>query len=153
MAAGRAATATASVTSTSVRRRPNSIREKIEFPFFNYYLKGKGDGKAPRGLGLRDRAQPVAQRRTPGRRRPPQPKTLYFHAEGKLSFDAPAEPTPPVRRIRQRSREARALHRLARPGMTREYMVEDQRFAATRPDVLVYQTEPLDARRHLGRSD
>ena len=25
-----------------------------------------------------------------------------------------------------------------------EYMVSDQRFAATRPDVLTYQTEPLD---------
>ena len=30
-------------------------------------------------------------------------------------------------------------------GMTREYMVDDQRFAARRPDVLVYQTEPLEA--------
>jgi hypothetical protein len=29
-------------------------------------------------------------------------------------------------------------------GMTIEYMVDDQRFAARRPDVLVYQTEPLD---------
>src|ERR1051325_7111342 len=28
-------------------------------------------------------------------------------------------------------------------GMTREYMTDDQRFAATRPDVLVYQTEPM----------
>src|SRR5262249_12293877 len=28
-------------------------------------------------------------------------------------------------------------------GMTREYMTDDQRFAARRPDVLVYQTEPL----------
>jgi putative CocE/NonD family hydrolase len=28
--------------------------------------------------------------------------------------------------------------------MTREYMVDDQRFAATRPDVLVYQTDVLD---------
>ena len=27
--------------------------------------------------------------------------------------------------------------------MTREYMVDDQRFASTRPDVLVYQTAPL----------
>ena len=27
--------------------------------------------------------------------------------------------------------------------MTREYMVDDQRFAARRPDVLVYQTDPL----------
>ena len=29
-------------------------------------------------------------------------------------------------------------------GMTREYMIEDQRFAARRPDVLVYQTDPLE---------
>jgi putative CocE/NonD family hydrolase len=28
-------------------------------------------------------------------------------------------------------------------GMTSEYMTDDQRFAARRPDVLVYQTEPL----------
>jgi putative CocE/NonD family hydrolase len=30
------------------------------------------------------------------------------------------------------------------PGMTREHMVEDQRFAATRTDVLVYQTDELE---------
>ena len=30
-------------------------------------------------------------------------------------------------------------------GMTREYMSDDQRFASRRPDVLVYETEPLDA--------
>jgi putative CocE/NonD family hydrolase len=29
-------------------------------------------------------------------------------------------------------------------GMRPEYMVEDQRFAARRPDVLVYETDPLD---------
>ena len=29
-------------------------------------------------------------------------------------------------------------------GMQRDYMTEDQRFAATRPDVLVYMTPPLD---------
>jgi putative CocE/NonD family hydrolase len=28
--------------------------------------------------------------------------------------------------------------------MTREHMLDDQRFASTRPDVLVYQTEPLE---------
>jgi putative CocE/NonD family hydrolase len=27
--------------------------------------------------------------------------------------------------------------------MTREYMIDDQRFASTRPDVVVYQTQPL----------
>ena len=31
------------------------------------------------------------------------------------------------------------------PGITGDYMTEDQRFASQRPDVLVYQTGPLDA--------
>ena len=35
-------------------------REHIEFPFFQYYLKGKGSPSFPGGLGLRDRHQPVA---------------------------------------------------------------------------------------------
>ena len=30
------------------------------------------------------------------------------------------------------------------PSMTNEYMTDDQRFAARRPDVLVYQTPPLE---------
>ena len=32
---------------------------------------------------------------------------------------------------------------VAKAGPSRDYMVADQRFAATRPDVLVYKTEPL----------
>jgi putative CocE/NonD family hydrolase len=41
----------------------------------------------------------------------------------------PAKPVPYTQEITQR--------------MTREYMTDDQRFAARRPDVLAYQTEPL----------
>ena len=37
------------------------------------------------------------------------------------------------------------------PGMTGDYMTEDQRFAAARTDVLVYQTPPLDERPHRRR--
>ena len=36
------------------------------------------------------------------------------------------------------------------PGMTREYMTDDQRFASRRPDVLTYQTEPLSAALTVG---
>ena len=35
-------------------------RENIEFPFFEHYLKGKGDPELARGLRLRDRHQSVA---------------------------------------------------------------------------------------------
>jgi putative CocE/NonD family hydrolase len=71
-------------------------------------------------------------------------KVLFLHADGALTFDPPtdseantydeyvsdpAKPVPYIPNI--------ALHR------TTEYMDDDQRFAATRPDVLVYQTDDL----------
>ena len=71
------------------------------------------------------------------------PKTLYFRAAGLLSFERPAD---------RRDAFDEYVSDPARPvpstqtislGTPREQMVEDQRFAATRPDVLVYQTEPL----------
>jgi len=74
-----------------------------------------------------------------------QPKTLYFREGGRLSSDAPAEegreafdeyisdPNKPVPYVGY-----------VAEGMTRDYMTEDQRFAASRTDVLVYETEPLE---------
>ena len=72
-----------------------------------------------------------------------QPKSLYLAAEGKISTDAPSAssaafdefPSDPARPVPFTSQIA--------IGCPASYMVEDQRFAARRPDVLVYQTEPL----------
>lgn len=118
------------------------FRKEIQFPFFEYYLKGKGD--APPEAYMFETGTNV-WRKYPSWPPPgAQPKTLYFHADGKLSFDAPAgdqgksydeyvsDPMHPVPFV---------------PYVTdtvpQRYMVEDQRFAATRPDVLVYETDPL----------
>jgi uncharacterized protein len=68
-------------------------------------------------------------------------RRLYFHAHGKLSFEPPAtdgfdeythDPNRPV----PFSAEIRTTQ-------GHLWMIEDQRFAATRPDVLVYESEPL----------
>ena len=117
-------------------------RDEIEFPFFNYWLKGVGDPKLPEAF--------VFETGTNQWRRedawPPkdvQAKSLYLHAGGLLSFDPPKEaaavydeyisdPAKPVPYINGQA-----------PGMTREHMVEDQRFASTRTDVLTYQTAEL----------
>ncbi|HLK64766.1 MAG TPA: CocE/NonD family hydrolase [Bryobacteraceae bacterium] len=117
-------------------------RDEIEFPFFDYWLKGKGDPKLPEAY--------VFETGTNQWRRedawPPknaQAKALYLQADGKLSFGAPKEtgaafdeyisdPAKPVPYIAGQS-----------PQMTREHMVEDQRFASTRTDVLTYQTDEL----------
>ena len=116
-------------------------REKIELPFFLYYLKGKGDGRFPKAW--------LFQTGTNQWRRfdawPPKgakATDLYLAPAGKLAWQQPpdagfdeylsdpAKPVPYVGRVVQ--------------GVLNTYMTEDQRFAAMRPDVLVYRTEPLD---------
>jgi putative CocE/NonD family hydrolase len=75
-----------------------------------------------------------------------QSKTLYFYGGGKLSFDARAkdgsggaydeyisDPNRPVPFVDTQT-----------TGVPQAYMDADQRFAAKRPDVLVYETAPLE---------
>ena len=75
-----------------------------------------------------------------------QAQDLFLQAEGKLAAEAPvasggAEFDEYVSDPATRSRSSKIVN----VGMTREYMTDDQRFASRRPDVLVYQTEPLEA--------
>jgi putative CocE/NonD family hydrolase len=119
-------------------------REEIEFPFFNFWLKGKGDGKLPEAYVF-ETGTNLWRKEESWPPKDAQPKALYFQAGGRLSFDVPKEggaafdeyisdPNKPVPFISGQA-----------PGMTREHMVEDQRFASTRTDVLTYQTDVLDS--------
>jgi len=117
------------------------FREKIELAFFLQHLKSKGDGvKAKAWLfetGLNQWRQFDAW--------PPknaQARRLYLDAAGTLAWNAPqtagsdeytSDPAKPVPVIGEIG-----------AGMPGDYMTYDQRFASVRPDVLVYQTEPLD---------
>jgi uncharacterized protein len=119
-------------------------REQIELPFFNYYLKDKGDFTL-------SRVQAFETGRNTWRsydQWPPkgaEELNLYFDARSRLSeappqstgaeaFDAyvsdPDKPVPYSAEIRTTEGHL--------------FMVEDQRFAWTRPDVLSYQTQPLN---------
>jgi putative CocE/NonD family hydrolase len=113
----------------------------IELPFFNYYLKGKGVLNLPEAKVFetgRNQWQSYS-------RWPPAhagARTLYLHKDRSLSFKAPmtggahtftSDPARPVPFTSKTVTE-----------MPRSYMVEDQRFSATRPDVLVYETAPLN---------
>ena len=115
-------------------------QEFIELPFFEYWLKGKGDAKLPEAYVF-ETGTNVWRTEDAWPPKGVQTKMLYFGKDGKLSFDAPAEngfdeyisdPNKPVPYINSQA-----------AGMTREHMVEDQRFASTRTDVLTYQTEVL----------
>jgi putative CocE/NonD family hydrolase len=118
-------------------------REKIELPFFRRFLKGDTNFNVTEAHMFetgthrwrRFDAWPPKQA---------QERTLYFHGRGALNFDAPREaadgfdeyvsdPARPVPYTLEMS-----------TGYPRSYPVHDQRFAASRPDVLVYETEPLE---------
>ena len=122
------------------------FRHEIEFPFFEHYLKGAPPPDLAKVTVFETGTN--AWRRYPSW--PPSratTRTLYFGAHGTLGFDPPppdagddrgfdeyvSDPHHPVPEVGYE----------AGPGPPREYMVADQRFAAQRPDVLVYQTGPL----------
>ncbi len=117
-------------------------RESIEYPFFAHYLKGKPDPKLPEAyVFLTGRNEWRKHDKWPPAST--EAKSLYLQPGGKLGFAAPAategfaeyvsDPNKPVPYIDGQS-----------TGMSREYMVWDQRFASTRPDVLTFQTDVLD---------
>jgi hypothetical protein len=115
-------------------------REKIELPFFQQHLKGKA-AELPEAY--------VFATGTNEWRRfdawPPKEtarRSLYLGASGALLAEAPAEAEAFDEYVSDPSRPVPYLG-YTNMGMRGDYMTEDQRFASTRPDVLVYQTEPL----------
>jgi putative CocE/NonD family hydrolase len=72
-------------------------------------------------------------------------KSLYLHAGGRLSFEPPAGDDGDVAYDEYVSDPAKPVPYIGYTAMDRraEYMTDDQRFAATRTDVLTYQTDVL----------
>ncbi|MGA2556565.1 MAG: CocE/NonD family hydrolase [Verrucomicrobiota bacterium] len=125
-------------------------RENIEFPFFVYYLKSKGSGLKTESEATIPKAWVFATGSDQWHRFDTWPPTnavrrsLYLQAGGKLAFTAaaggnsqydeyvsdPAKPVPVASEIVV--------------SLGGDYMTYDQRFASRRPDVLTYETEPLD---------
>jgi putative CocE/NonD family hydrolase len=118
-------------------------RSEIEFPFFQFHLKGKGESNLPEAYVFETGRNQWRQLDA----WPPKnaaAKSIYLHAGGKLSWDPPAEATAAFDEyVSDPAKPVPYINNVA-IGMTQEHMVDDQRFAAKRPDVLVYQTDPLD---------
>jgi putative CocE/NonD family hydrolase len=116
-------------------------QQNLELPFFKFYLKGEGDfNPAEANIFVtgsnqwkRFNAWPPAETES---------RNLYLQPNGKLAFTKvgrtdswdeyvsdPANPVPYQDGVQARR--------------TREYMIDDQRFASRRPDVKTYQTDVL----------
>ncbi len=120
-------------------------REKIELPFFEFHLKGIGPWQQPEAWVFETGTNDWRQYET----WPPKnarAKSLYFHAGGRLSFDPPGDDDDEGEFDEYVSDPAKPVPFLSEIaiGMSPEYMVDDQRHAARRPDVLVYQSDVLE---------
>ena len=121
------------------------FREHILFPFFEQYLKDRSDAHLPNVYAFETGTNVWKQYPS----WPPAngtSKILYFRENGGLSFDPPAGPESARAFDQYISDPSHPVPFVGYPALDvpQEYMDSDQRFAATRPDVLVYQTPPLE---------
>ena len=118
------------------------FREQIEYPFFLYYLKNKGEPALPEAY-MFETGRNQWRRHDAWPPRDAVQRKLYFAAEGKLSFTPPHDVDAFDEYVSDPGKPVPYIGNTA-TGMTVEYMLDDQRFASSRTDVLVYQTEPLE---------
>ena len=116
-------------------------RKNILFPFFEQYLKGATDAKLPKAYVF-ETGTNVWRRYSAWPPKDAEPKTLYFQANGNLSFDPPTEDSSFDEYVSDPTRPVPFVNYPAQ-SVPQEYMVSDQRFASSRPDVLVYSTPVL----------
>ncbi len=124
-------------------RTSEFFQQKIFVPFFEHYLKGKGEFNQPDAYVFQTGSN---QWKTYSSWPPPDAADgeIYFSGNHSLSFDGPgnegfdeyvSDPMKPVPYTEAKLDSRRFYNR--------NYMIEDQRFASQRPDVLVYESEPL----------
>ena len=120
-------------------------RAEIELPFFEKYLKDK-DMPAPAEAIVFETGSNAWRTFDHWPPAKTEPRKLYLQPGGKLAANVPdakasndqfdefvSDPNKPV-----------PYSETITPKMTIEYMVDDQRFASRRPDVLTYQTDPFE---------
>jgi putative CocE/NonD family hydrolase len=117
-------------------------QNNIEMPFFNYYLKGKGDlSKLAEATVFFTGANEWKQYET----WPPADKkdeAIYLQPGGKLGWNKPAAKSSFTEYISDPAHPVPYTENVHFT-RTRDYMTDDQRFATRRTDVLSFETEVL----------
>jgi len=117
-------------------------QKNMELPFFNYYLKGTGSFNPAEATIFITGSNEWKNFET----WPPKEtssKDLYLHTDGQLSFEKPVEADSYDEYVSDPNAPVPYQQGVNR-SRSREYMIDDQRFAAKRPDVMVYQSDVLE---------
>ena len=117
-------------------------RDKIEAPFFEHYLKGAAWEGLPKAYTFETGSNVWKQYAAWP---PPQAKAkmLYLLAGGRLGWTKPGEQSSSDSYVSDPAHPVPYVPYITGDDVPQRYMDDDQRFAAERPDVLVYETEPL----------
>jgi putative CocE/NonD family hydrolase len=118
-------------------------RDQIEFPFFAHYLKDAPDPMLPEAYVF-ETGRNQWQRMDAWPPPAAVAKDLFLAPGGRLTWQAPSDAGAFDQYVSDPARPVPYINHIA-IGMTREHMVDDQRFASRRPDVLTYMTDVLEA--------
>jgi len=121
------------------------FQREIHLPFFRHHLKNAPDPDLPEAFVFETGANEWKRYED----WPPTESTkrkLYLRGDESLSFDVPTTDGGPDSHDSYESDPDKPVPFSAETRTTQGHlwMIEDQRFAATRPDVLVYETEVLE---------
>jgi len=127
------------------------FRQKIEAPWFAYWLKDKGSLPVKEAVLFQTGSDTWVQFDS-WPPRTAEKRNLYFREDGKLSFEAPSAAgqafdsyeSDPAHPVPYRHRPIDMTYPDDHPGRWPTWLVEDQRFVDQRPDVLSWQTEELN---------
>lgn len=114
-----------------------------ELAFFKHHLKNGPDPKLPEAWVFEtgaNRFRSFDAWPPPGTRK----ARLYLRENGLLSMEAPANTDPAFEEFISDPNKPVPYSRNLSPQRVKDWLAEDQRFAAMRPDVVVYESEPLE---------
>jgi uncharacterized protein len=127
------------------------FRQKIQAPWFAYYLKDKGKPPDFEAVTFESGANVWRTWEDWPPQSPTSDKNIYFAANGRLSFEPPAESgegafdsyvSDPSHPVPYRHRPVQATY-FPHGSSWSTWLVEDQRFVDDRPDVLSWESDPL----------
>ena len=125
------------------------FRERIQAPWFAYWLKDKGTQPLKAAMTFETGANKWRTWDAWPPREGVSARKLYFRGDGKLSFEAPGEKreafdsyiSDPANPVPYRTRPVEETYSEGSRWYT--WLLEDQRFVQQRPDTLSWATEPL----------
>jgi putative CocE/NonD family hydrolase len=115
-------------------------RQNLETPFFNFYLKDKGTFNPAEATVFNTGTN--EWKTYPAWPPKASEQTLYLQPAKALTFKAPAVAGKPTEYISDPANPVPYTDGI-QGGRNNEYVMEDQRFASKRPDVLTFRGEPL----------